>query len=137
MIKLAEQFITDHACKGGGWNHGNDLTLGSYLRPYRLTTAEALLALQDLPREAKIDQALTYLKGLSAQDSSSLSLALSILALTAYDEPCDQELSFLLSRQAQDGSFGPTTLTTAMAALALEAAQGTKVLKMSQARARS
>ena len=135
MIKLAEKFITNHACQGGGWNHGNDLTLGSYLPPYRWTTAEALLALQDIPRDTKIEQALTYLKGQCKNDSSSLSLALSILALTAYDQDCHHELSFLLNRQAEDGSFGPTTLSTAISALALEAAEGTKVLKIQMTKA--
>lgn len=47
VCQHANQFLTDHACKEGGWNHGNHLSLGSYLPPYVVTTAEALLALQD------------------------------------------------------------------------------------------
>jgi hypothetical protein len=130
VIKFADKFIIDHACKGGGWNHGNDLSLGVFLPPFRLTTAEALLALQDNPRDKSIEQGLSYLKGLSRQDSSSFSLALSILALSAYDEPFAFELDLLLKRQAEDGSFGPNILTTALSALAMETAEGIKVLKM-------
>jgi len=133
VIKFADKFITEHACKDGGWNHGNDQSLGAFLPPYRLTTAEALLALQDNGRDKSIAPALAYLKGLAGQDSSSLSLAASILALSAYGEPFTSELDFLLNRQAPDGSFGPTTMSTALAALALEAAEGTKVLKMTAA----
>jgi len=130
VLKFADKFITDHACRGGGWNHGNDTSLGFFLPPYRLTTAEALLALQNMPGEEKVEQALVYLKSLGDQDSSSLSLAFSILALSSYGQPFEKELAFLLKRQAEDGSFGPTTMSTALSALALEAAQGTNILKL-------
>jgi hypothetical protein len=130
VIKFADKFITEHACQGGGWNHGNDLTLGSYLPPYRMTTAEALLALQDDRANKVIEPALTYLKGQAKEDCSSLTLALSILALGVYDQPFEQELSFLLKRQAEDGSFGPSLMSTALACLALQTAGGTKMLKI-------
>jgi hypothetical protein len=133
VIKFADKFITEHACQGGGWNYGCEQSLGAMLPPFRLTTAEALLALQDNRSDKSIAPALAYLKGLSRQDSSSLSLAVSILALSAYDEPFSSELDFLLKRQDGDGSFGTSTLSTALAALALEAAEGTKVLKMRSA----
>jgi hypothetical protein len=133
VVKFADKFVLEHSCLGGGWNHGNNESLGAFQPPFRLTTAEALLALQDNPRETIIEQGLSYLKGQSQYDSSSLSLAVSILALSAYDEPFADELAYLLNRQAEDGSFGPNTLTTALAALALESAQGTKVLKMKAA----
>ena len=129
VVHFADKFITEHACQGGGWNHGNNTSLGAFLPPYRLTTAEALLALQNLPADEKVQQALSYLKSQADQDSSSLSLAFSILALNSYDQSSDKELAFLLGRQAQDGSFGPTTMSTALSALALEAADGTNILK--------
>jgi len=130
VVKFADKFITDHACRGGGWNHGNDTSLGFFLPPYRLTTAEALLALQNLPGDERVKQALTYLKSQADQDSSSLSLAFSILALSSHNQTFEKELAFLLKRQADDGSFGPTTMSTALSALALEAAQGTNILKL-------
>ncbi|MBS2007006.1 MAG: hypothetical protein JST01_08195 [Cyanobacteria bacterium SZAS TMP-1] len=133
VVKFADKFITDHACQGGGWNHGNDTSLGAFLPPYRLTTAEALLALQDYPQDARVKQGQKYLQSQAAQDSSSLSLAFSILALNAFGLGHEQELQYLLQRQAANGSFGPTTMSTAMAALALEAAAGTNILKAATA----
>lgn len=107
VIHHANQFLLEHVCKGGGWNHGNDITLGAYLPPYRLTTAEALIALQDAPRDHKaIVESLRYLASQEDSNSSAVSLAWSILARHAYDQDPQKELSFLLERQNPDGSFG-------------------------------
>ncbi len=137
-IKFADRFILEHSCRDGGWNHGNDLSLGVYLPAYRLTTAEALLALQahaaaesgqggaahlQNDRLKKIEAGLNFLQTQTEEDSSSLSLAASILALSAYDRPFQAELAYLLKRQANNGSFGPTVMSTALAAIALEADQ--------------
>lgn len=122
VIDHANDFITEHACEGGGWNHGNNITLGSQLPPYRLTTAEALLALQDIADDKAVQEALKYLRSQSDQDSSSLSLAYSILALRSYNMPAQQETELLLRRQAENGSFGINdnrVLATALAVLAL------------------
>ena len=130
VVKFADRFIFEHACQGGGWNHGNDLSLGVYLPAYRLTTAEALLALQvsalksNAENDKKIAEALQFLEANSKEDSSSLSLAASILALHAHGKSCQAETNFLLARQSKNGAFGPTIMSTAMAALALEAAGG-------------
>jgi hypothetical protein len=121
IVSFANQFLLEHSCKDGGWNHGNNITLGQYLPPYRLTTAEALLALQDRSDTAAVKSAINYLKSLSHEDSSSLSLALSALALGAYQQPTTQEISFLIKRQRADGSFTASIVATALAALALEA----------------
>jgi hypothetical protein len=124
VIYFADKFLLEHQCSDGGWNHGNDVTLGAQLPSYRLTTAEALLALQNLAPDPKIEKALDYLQSLSGQDSSSHSLALSILALVVYQDlyktRFEQELEFLLARQKEDGSFGPSVLSTALAVLALK-----------------
>lgn len=121
-INSANRFILSHACAGGGWNHGNDITLGAHLPAYRLTTAEALLALQDVD-DPKVNDALTYLKSWQDKDTSCQSLAMSALALLAYQEPADQEIDFLLARQSKDGSFAGTVMATAMSCLALQAYQ--------------
>jgi len=123
IIFFANKFVTENSCQGGGWNHGNALTLGAYLPAYRLTTAEALLALQDLKETETVQSGIKYLQSLSADDTSSLSLAFSALALSAYDVGADQELTYLLKRQGKDGSFNSAIIPTAVAALALEAAQ--------------
>lgn len=123
IVSFANQFLLDHACQGGGWNHGNDITLGQYLPPYRLTTAEALLALQDQRDHEAVKSALKYLKSLSGQDTSSLSLAVSALALSAYQQSAQQEIKFLVQRQSTNGSFTTSIIATALAALALQAEQ--------------
>lgn len=121
IVGFANQFLLEHSCQDGGWNHGNNITLEQYLPPYRLTTAEALLALQDQPEHAAVKSSLKYLKSLSQQDTSSVSLAVSALALVAYQQSAQQEIKFLLSRQGGDGSFTEAITTTALAALALQA----------------
>ena len=103
----------------------------SFLPAYRLTTAEALLALQGasysdakkdlIDRQEKIKSGLQFLQANSQEDSSSLSLATSILALSAYGQSFAAEQNYLLGRQAADGSFGLTVMSTALAAIALEA----------------
>lgn len=121
IVGFANQFLLEHACKDGGWNHGNNITLEQYLPPYRLTTAEALLALQDQSENPAVQSALKYLKSLSDQDTSSLSLAVSALALIAYQQPAHQEIKYLINRQKPDGSFATSIVATALAALALQA----------------
>lgn len=132
VIDHANAFIIEHACEGGGWNHGNNITLGSQLPPYRLTTAEALLALQDVEAHDAVQAALNYLESLAQQDSSSLSLAYSILALKSYGRKADHETNLLLARQQDDGSWGikdNSVLATALATLALDEPQNC-VLKL-------
>lgn len=121
IVSFANQFLLEHSCQEGGWNHGNNITLEQYLPPYRLTTAEALLALQDQQEHTAVKNSLKYLKSLSQQDTSSVSLAVSALALVAYKQSAQQEIKFLLSRQRGDGSFTTAITTTALAALALQA----------------
>lgn len=137
VIDHANEFITEHACQGGGWNHGNNVTLGSQLPPYRLTTAEALLALQDISDHATVQAGLNYLRSLAEQDSSSLSLAYSILALRSYDQDCTKEIALLRARQLDNGGFGikdNTVLATALAALALDNSSPS-ILKLRKERA--
>ncbi len=127
IATFANQFLLEHSCQNGGWNHGNNITLGQYLPPYRLTTAEALLALQDRPDHASVQSSLKYLKSLSEQNTSSLSLAVSALALIAYQQPAKQEIKYLIGRQGANGSFTPSVTTTALAALALQADEDSRM----------
>lgn len=117
---IAEKFIMEHSCEGGGWNHGNNRTLGADLPPYRVTTAEALLAVQEFKDKPQVQAALKYLQSLSDQDTSSMSLAWSCLALNAYDRDHSKELGFLLNRQKENGSFGDNMMVDGLACLALE-----------------
>lgn len=133
VTKFANKFLKEHACKGGGWNHGNELSLGAYLPPYRVTTAEALLAQQDQAGEKVVADGLKVLSSKSNDDDSALSLAWSILALNAYGKNVDKETAFLIKRQKPDGSFGVNLMASALSVLALEAVQGTNFLKFGSA----
>lgn len=123
IIEIAEKFILEHSCKDGGWNHGNRETLGAYLPPYRVTTAEALLAVQEYKNNKSVKTALDYLASLGDENNSSMSLAWSILALNAYGRKHEKETAYLLARQRDNGSFGDNLMVDALACLALQADQ--------------
>ncbi len=129
VIGIANKFLLEHPCQNGGWNHGNNETLGSYLPPYRVTTAEALLALQDLPKSTAVKRGLDYLESLASQNSSSMSIAWSILALNAHGRESKQELAFLLERQKPNGSFGDNVMVDGLSTMALVATLGENPLK--------
>jgi len=120
IVDIAEKFLLEHPCKTGGWNHGNDRTLGCDLPPYRVTTAEALLAVQEFKDLKPVESGLKYLSSLSDQDNSSMSLAWSSLALNAYGRDNSKETEFLLNRQLDNGSFGDNRMVDGLACLALQ-----------------
>jgi hypothetical protein len=120
IVDIAEKFILEHSCSAGGWNHGNNRTLGADLPPYRVTTAEALLAVQEFKEQKQVQAALKYLSSLSDQDTSSMSLAWSSLALNAFGKDNSSENNFLLNRQREDGSFGDNLMVDGLACLALK-----------------
>ncbi|MDZ4833640.1 MAG: prenyltransferase/squalene oxidase repeat-containing protein [Candidatus Melainabacteria bacterium] len=128
IVEIAEKFILEHSCTGGGWNHGNNHTLGSDLPPYRVTTAEALLAVQEFKSKKSVQDGLRYLNSWSADNSSSMSLAWSILALDAYGQPHKKESAYLLGRQNENGSFGDNLMVDALACLAVQS-QNFNILK--------
>jgi hypothetical protein len=131
ITKRAHRFFIEHACAAGGWNHGSNRCLGSNLPPYAVTTAEALLALQDIKEHAVVKNGLTFLEKISAQHESAMACAWSILARNAYGHETPHELTFLLQEQHADGSFGPNLMVTGLAVCALSAVQGENPLIIS------
>ncbi len=115
----ANKFLLDHACRGGGWNHGSFYSLGTFYPPYRVTTAEALLALPDKPLDNRVRDALKYLSKIEENNHSSMSLAWTVLALNAHGYDCDLHLKQLLTLQNADGSFGTNYFVTALSLLAM------------------
>ena len=97
-IAEGERLLLDRACSSGGWNFGNSRVYESDLPPYVPTTAIALLALQDRPVTAPFDAALTFLEHDALVESSSMSLALAALALSAWNRTLPA-LSTALERQ--------------------------------------
>ncbi len=131
-IAHADKFLLEHACKGGGWNHGAFYCLGEYTPPYILTTAETLVSLIDLPKNEKITEALHYLENVHYQAPSAWSLAWNILALDAYRYDCSHNINLLLSLQNKNGSFGSNFLSTALSILALSTTDGTNPFRIKE-----
>jgi hypothetical protein len=121
-IKYASVYLHEHTCRDGGWNHGATFTLKVWQPPYTITTAEALLALQDEPRSMTINKGLEFLQHDHKDSDSSLTLAWSILALHAYDKPIQKKVAQLLAHQKEDGGFGTNNSVTGLCTLALLAA---------------
>mgnify|MGYP000258210810 CR=1 FL=1 len=122
-IVHANKFLLEHACRGGGWNHGAFFCLGQYYAPYIVTTAEALLGLIDIPTNNKVQAALRYLSNAAHNESSAMALAWSVLALNAFNYNSDKELKLLLELQNKDGSFGMNYFVTAISLMALNISQ--------------
>jgi Prenyltransferase and squalene oxidase repeat len=119
VVEHAHQFLTTHACRGGGWNHGAYYCLKKYAPAYVLTTAEALLALQDLKENKVVEEGLQFLKGTFLENPTCLSLAWTVMVFSAYGIDYQIAMDLLQSKQNKDGSFGSNILVTALAATAL------------------
>jgi len=130
QLHRAEEFLLEHACRKGGWNHGNFVSLGKNVPAYPPTTAIALIALQDRAAAGQVAGGLAYLEGAAPGLETVMSLALAILALDSYGRPVAGLTDALLSRRREDGGFGTTTMHTAMAATALAASLGENPLIM-------
>lgn len=129
VLKRADGFILEHACKDGGWNHGNDRTLGFDQPAYVVTSAEALVALQNHRQDEKIQHALRSLKNSLGYGRSALSLAWVTIARHSYGEDTSETADLLVQRQNKDGSFGPNLMVTGLSMLALQAHLGNNVFK--------
>lgn len=128
-VRRAQDFLLTHACKEGGWNHGNNISFGRDLPPYPATTAVALIALSDRRDLPAVRAGLARLKEMCPNQHTPFSLALSIIALTSFSEPVGEAGARLAAMQAPDGGFGRTVLTAALSAIALECVQGENPLE--------
>jgi hypothetical protein len=136
--KHANLYFHEHACRAAkdrppsGWNHGSNYCLEVYLPPYTVTTAEALVALQDDPDHDTVAGGLDHLLQANDDSNSAMALAWSTIALHAYGRDYKTKLLALVEQQNTDGSFGPNNLVTAVAAVALAAGNGTNILKFTR-----
>jgi hypothetical protein len=119
IIQEAEKMMYDRICPSGGWNYGNARVLGEDLKPYPLTTALALMALQNHPDREENRRSLAYLKNALAEEKSALSLAYATLCLDLYliREPSTTET---LQRNWKENHFFKNTKTAALALMALD-----------------
>jgi hypothetical protein len=135
MILRANKFLLENTCSVGGWNHGSHFSLGTNLPPYIVTTAEALLALQDFSDHKEIGRAFDFLDANSeaaeaGQKNSAMGLAWMTLAYHAYGRDTAKTLTKLISIQKEDGSFGPNMMVTALASMALNTTDAVNPFKM-------
>ena len=129
----ASIYLHKHACKGGGWNHGANFTLNVCLPPFVVTTAEALVAMQDEPHSTTIEEALQLISGNRFDSQSSLSLAWSILALHVHGRELGNKPQQLVNHQKPDGSFSANNVVNSLSVLALLAAsRNTNLLKINK-----
>jgi hypothetical protein len=120
IVAESEQMAYNRMCRGGGWNYGNAQVLGEQLRPYTLTTAQALIALQNYASSTANQQSLDYLVASVAQEESALTLCFASLCLDLYSRECEGLEARLETLFAETGFFG-NLKTVALALLVLEA----------------
>ncbi len=135
LIDRANKYLLQNTCSVGGWNHGSHLALGVNLPPYIVTTAEALLALQDMSTHSEIGKAFDFLGAhteafKAGQTKSAMALAWLTLTFHAYGKDSQKSLAALISSQNPDGSFGPNMMVTALASMALATEDGINPFKM-------
>lgn len=129
-VNFANDYFYEHACADGGWNHGAHKTLGVNLPSYAVTTGEALVALQDSKEKGIIDAAINRLQIEHNDNNTALALSWAIIAFDLHHIDYSAKLSKLLQAQHADGSFGPNNIVSAIASLALSAAQGKNLLRI-------
>jgi hypothetical protein len=116
--------LADRQGADGGWNAGNPSVLGAALPSYAYLTGLVLLALP--PGHPSVAPAVAFLRS-DALRPSTLSLAAAVLGLHRHGQPVDALARDLAARAADDGGFDARVDRTALALLALTAAEGEPV----------
>lgn len=117
-VDAGERMLLDRACEDGGWNYGNRRVLDVKMEAYPDTTALALLALQDRPRDtAAIQSGLAALDQMLQTHDSGLALALGMLCGRAYGGDVSA-LGGRLERRFTESAFLEETRPAALAVLA-------------------
>ena len=117
-IAVGERVLRDRVCADGGWNYGNSEVFGQALPAHVPPTAGAVLALQDLPNDALLTRAASFLEVHALQEGSTTSLALSALALRMLNRDVSAITGRLAAHVPSAIAFG-NAAALAMAACAL------------------
>ncbi len=117
-IERGVEMLQDRACPKGGWNAGNGVVYGSPMTPHIDATAIALLALRSEPGNKLIHCSRRWLEYQAGLCPSAWSLAWSILALDAYDQPVASLQQHLITVVEPHETWDTATL--AAVALALD-----------------
>jgi Prenyltransferase and squalene oxidase repeat len=134
IVAEAESMVYDRMCKSGGWNYGNAQVLGEELRPYPLTTALALIALQDRSSRIENQKSLTYLKQSVASEKSLLSLCFTGLCLDLYSQDW-QGVWQQLDESYRKTSFLQDIKAAALMLIALDARERNNLFRLGPERA--
>ncbi|MGH9425219.1 MAG: hypothetical protein ACRD2L_02790 [Terriglobia bacterium] len=128
VIAEAESLLYQRMCKEGGWNYGNARVLGEELRPYPLTTAIALIALQN-PSSPECQRSLGYLQRAVPDERSALALCMAVHCLGLYGIQAEQwmQAAAVLYDQTQ---FFQNIKTSALALLAQQSLNGENVFNL-------
>jgi hypothetical protein len=133
MIEMADDYLDLQACRDGGWNYGCVKVFGVNLEAQPLTTAQALLALQDKPDKATVVKALAYLNGgleSRPEMQTLLSRAWSSLALDAMGHDVSQLTGKLAFALRSDGSYDDNLAASALASIAAGLPESGNPLKL-------
>jgi hypothetical protein len=128
ITREGDELIYARACKEGGWNYGNSRVLGEELRPYPLTTALALIALQDTPDRTENRKGREYLKKSIDDEKSALALSLAALSLQIYGVETSHIRQKICDLYAETHFFSDVR-TTALALLAQQSEDGKNCFK--------
>ncbi len=128
VIAEAESLLYQRMCKEGGWNYGNARVLGEELRPYPLTTAIALIALQN-PSNQECQRSLAYLQRAAADERSALALCMAVHCLSLYGIQAERWMraATVLYDETQ---FLQNIKTSALALLALQSLNGENAFRL-------
>ena len=89
-MQMGEAMLYNRMCPGGGWNCGNPMVYGVPGEPQITSTVWGLLALKPHPERTEVQQSLQWLQGKVDAIQSPVSLALSIIAMSAYGKPSEE-----------------------------------------------
>ena len=81
LVEDGERVLSDRECVGGGWNYGNRTVYGQDLAPYVLTTAIALIGLQNTGRGELVARGTRLLRARWRDERGGLTTALALIAL--------------------------------------------------------
>lgn len=115
-------------CRDGGWNYGNAKVLGEELRPYPLTTAIALMALQHRA-SPECQNSLAYLQRAMPEERSALALCMAVLCCSLYGIPAEESIraAIVLYEETQ---YFHNIKTSALALLALRSVGADNVFRL-------
>jgi Prenyltransferase and squalene oxidase repeat len=123
IILEAESFLYQRRCKEGGWNYGNSEVLGEVLRPFPLTTALVLMALQDHSSRPEMQAGLRYLRRAASDEKSALAIAVASLCFDVYGLEKEQLFPSLVALSERTKLFR-NVRTAALALMALQTREG-------------